>query len=133
MAVLLRGLVLLAVASGGSARPTRSIHILGATGEIFGVFEDNSFVVRGIDPRPGHEYSEEVVDLKMLGDMHGAHGGHSGGDERLVEDFVRFVSGSPPSICCTTIEDSIKGHLVGFRSDESMAKRQVMEVKLCLE
>ena len=68
---------------GGSARPTRSIHILGTTGEIFGVFEDSSFVVRGIDPRPGHEYSEEVVDLNMTGDMHGAQGGHGGGDPLL--------------------------------------------------
>ena len=37
---------------GGSARPSRNIHILGTTGEILGVFEDSKFVVRKIDPGP---------------------------------------------------------------------------------
>ena len=113
---------------GGSARPTRTIHILGTTGEILGVFEDSRFVVRGLDPRPGREYSEEVVDLNVTGDMHGARGGHGGGDQRLVADFVSFVSGEPPSISCTTIEDSISGHLVGFRADLAMNERRVVDI-----
>ena len=113
---------------GGTSRPIRSIHIVGTRGEIQGVFEDSSFCVRQIDPRPGHEYSEELVDLRVTGDMSGAHGGHGGGDLRLVDDFVSFIRGEPRSISCTTIEDSINGHLVGFRADAAMEERRVMDI-----
>ena len=78
---------------GGTARPSRSVHLVGTTGEIQGVFEDQSFVVRHIDP--GTEYSEERVDTDVSGDMQGAFGGHGGGDMRLVEDFVSLVQGEP--------------------------------------
>ena len=113
---------------GGAPRPLRTIHILGTTGEIYGVFEDSRFVVRRMDPGREREYAEEVVDLKVTGDMHGARGGHGGGDLRLVADFLRFVSGEPPSISCTTIEDSISGHLVGFRADQAMTERRVVSL-----
>jgi len=113
---------------GGSSRPSRSIHLIGTRGEIQGVFEDSCFVVRHIDPRPDHEYSEETVDLKVRGDMHGAFGGHGGGDLRLVDDFVKLVRGEPRSISCTSIEDSVNGHLIGFCADQSVEERRVVEV-----
>ncbi len=113
---------------GGTSRPSRSIHILGTRGEIQGVFEDSRFVVRHIDPRPGHEYSEEMVDLNVSGDMHGAFGGHGGGDLRLASDFVRYVRGEPTSESCTNIEDSIRGHLIGFCADEAMRAGRVVDV-----
>lgn len=113
---------------GGAARPARSIHILGTHGEIEGIFEDSKFVVRSIDPRPGHEYSEEVVDLNVSGDMHGAFDGHGGGDLRLVEDFVRVLRGEAPSLSTTTLDDSINGHLIGFCADRAMEEKQVVEV-----
>ena len=113
---------------GGTSRPIRSIHIVGTTGEIQGVFEDSKFVVRQIDPIPGQDYSEDLVDLRVTGDMSGSQGGHGGGDLRLVEDFVSFIRGEPRSISCTTIGDSINGHLVGFRADQSMEKRRIMDI-----
>jgi hypothetical protein len=118
---------------GGAARPSRSIHILGTHGEIQGIFEDSKFVVRHIDPRPGHEYSEEVVDLNVGGDMHGAFGGHGGGDLRLVEDFVRLVRGEAPSLSTTTLEDSINGHLIGFCADRAMEEKRVVNVTSLLK
>ena len=39
---------------GGSSRPTRSLHLIGTEGEIQGVMEDSTFIVRHIHPRPGH-------------------------------------------------------------------------------
>jgi predicted dehydrogenase len=111
---------------GGTARPSRSIHLVGTRGEIQGVFEDSSFVIRHIDPRPGHEYAEDVVDLNVSGDKHGAFAGHGGGDLRLVEDFLHVVRGEPPSISTTTLEDSITGHLIGFSADRAMAERRVV-------
>ncbi len=105
---------------GGTARPSRSIHLLGTHGEIQGVFEDSKFVIRSIDPRPDHEYAEEEIDLRVGGDMHGALGGHGGGDQRLAADFVRLLRGEERSISCTTLEDSVRGHLIGFLADRSM-------------
>ena len=105
---------------GGTARPSRAIHLIGTKGEIQGVFEDSKFVVRHIDPRPGHEYSENLVNLEAEGDKHGAFGGHGGGDLRLVEDFVDLCNGASPSLACTRIEDSVNCHLTGFLADEAM-------------
>lgn len=107
----------------GTARPGRSVHIWGTEGEIEGFMEDGRFVVRHPDARPGHEYSEEVVDLNVSMDMHG------GGDMRLVEDFVRVVRGEEPSISSTSVLDSINGHLIAFAADEAMIERRVVEIE----
>ena len=113
---------------GGSARPSRSIHILGHGGEIQGVLEENSYVVRHIDNRPGREYTERRVDIDDGGDAHGAFGGHAGGDLRLVADFVSLLGLGERSISSTTLEDSIYGHLVGFRADLAMERRRVESI-----
>ncbi len=114
---------------GGAAKPSRSLHLVGTRGEIQGNLEDSRFVVRGIDPRPGREFSERVVDLKIGGDMTGAHGGHAGGDLRLVADFLRLLRGEPPSISATTIEDSIAGHLLGFAAERSREQSRIVSVR----
>lgn len=113
---------------GGAARPSRSIHLIGTEGEIQGVLEESKFVVRRIDTRPGHEYSEEVVDLNLDTDMHGAFGGHGGGDLRLVADFCRTLMGEEPSLSCTSLQDSVNGHLIGFRADRALELRRVEEL-----
>ncbi len=111
---------------GGAAKPSRSIHLLGTDGEIEGHLEDSRFVIRHIDPRPGHETAEEVVDLRIRGDMHGAAGGHGGGDLRLVRDFVRVVRGEEPSLSTTSLEDSVYGHLIGFAADRAREEGRVV-------
>lgn len=113
---------------GGCSRSARSIHLVGTTGEIQGVLGDDRFVVRHIDTRPGHEHSEQVVDIGAGGDMHGAFGGHAGGDLRLVADFVRVMRGEPPSVATTSIEDSISGHLIGFSADRAMEEHRVVDI-----
>ena len=113
---------------GGSSKPSRSLHLIGTTGEIQGCLEDSRFVIRHIDPRPGHEYAEETIDLNVGGDMTGAFGGHGGGDLRLVSDFMRELRGKPASISSTRIEDSINGHLIGFCADRSMQEHKVIDI-----
>lgn len=98
---------------GGAARGCRKIHVTGTKGEIFGTCEDGKFTVYKIDPSPGCEYSEEIVDVSVKGDSHG------GGDMILSEDFADYVSGGKTSISCTSLEDSIKGHLAVFLADKS--------------
>lgn len=107
---------------GGSAEPRRNIHIIGTKGEIFGNFEESKFTVLKINPSPdahNEECDVEEVDLKVGGDMVGAYGGHGGGDERLAEDFVKFIRGEKPSLACTSIFDSVAGHLSVYLADES--------------
>ena len=98
---------------GGSARGLRTIHITGTKGEIFGNCEDGVFTVSKINPDPGCEYDNEIVDVKVVDDSHG------GGDIKLVEDFVDYVRDDKMSISCTSIETSLLGHLVVFLADES--------------
>jgi len=106
----------------GTARPGRTVHLLGTTGEIEGFMEDGKLVVRHPDARAGHEYSEEKIELSLTGD------GHGGGDTRLVEDFIHTVRGEPASISTTSIEDSVYGHLIAFAADEGMVGRRVAQV-----
>lgn len=115
---------------GGCSKPSRSIHIIGTLGEIKGYLEDSSFTIRKIDPRPGHEYSEETIDLKVTGDMTGAHGGHGGGDERMVEDFLLYLSGKEPSLSTTSIEDSIAGHLIGFCANRAASENITVDIDM---
>ena len=110
----------------GCSRPMRKVHIIGTEGEIHGILDDNQFVLRHIDPRAGCEYTEEQFDLNDEGDTSGAFGGHGGGDLRLVEDFVNMINDKPASISCTSLEDSINGHRIGFAADRAMAENTVV-------
>lgn len=107
---------------GGTSKPCRSIHLIGTKGEIQGVMEDGTFVVRHPDARAGHEYTEVNVDMSMTGD------GHGGGDLRLVEDFVRTLRGDTASISSTNLEDSIYGHLIGFGADRARVERRYVDI-----
>lgn len=115
---------------GGCAKPSRSIHLIGTRGEIQGCMEESRFVIRHPDPRAGHEFSEHLVDLNVAGDMTGAHGGHGGGDSRLVADFLRLLNDEPPSISTTRLEDSIAGHVIGFRADRALAEHTLIAIDL---
>ncbi len=113
---------------GGTAKPERNIHIIGTKGEIKGVFDDSIFTVRTIDTASESGWKEEVVDLKIGGDKSGMTGSHGGGDLRLVEDFVHVLQGMEPSVSCTSINDSINGHLAVFRAEKSRKTHTVVEM-----
>lgn len=107
---------------GGSSQSLRRIHIIGTEGEIYGNFEESKFYVSKINPSPDAHNEEcdiEEVDLNVTGDMVGAYGGHGGGDERLTADFVKFIRGEQPSLACTSIFDSVAGHLCVYLADQS--------------
>jgi hypothetical protein len=111
----------------GTSRPCRKLHIIGTAGEIEGTMDDSKFVVRKIDTRPGHEFSVEEVDLTNYGDTTGAFGGHGGGDQGVIADFVSVLEGNTPSISCTALADSINGHLIGFLADQSRVVNIIVE------
>jgi len=114
---------------GGASRPMRTIHIIGTRGEIQGIMEDGRFVVRNIDPRPGHEYSEEWVETDSDGpNDHGECGEHGCADAETMADFVRLIRGEPRAISSTSLDDSVNGHLMVFCADRAMEERRVVEV-----
>lgn len=115
---------------GGASKGSRKIHLLGTKGEITGPAEGGGFIIRHPDPSPGNKrgYVEEKVEINYK-DIPVAHGGHLG-DLLLVEDFVNVLSGEKPSISTTNLEDSIYGHLIGFRADKSMEESRVLDMRL---
>lgn len=107
---------------GGSSQSLRKIHIIGTKGEIYGNFEEQKYYISKINPSVDAHNEEcdiEKVDLNVKGDMVGAYGGHGGGDERLSADFVKFITGEKPSLACTSIFDSVAGHLCVYLADKS--------------
>lgn len=107
---------------GGTSKPCRNIHIIGTKGEIEGTMEDGYFVLRHPDPRKGHRFREERVEIEVTQDMHG------GGDLRLVADFVSVLKGNKPSISTTSLEDSINGHMIIFAADQSNEENRVINM-----
>lgn len=105
--------------TGGCAYSQRIVRVIGTKGEINGVFEDQKFTVSYIEPTADGDHKNKVVDLS---ETCSASVGHGGGDHALVEDFVNYVRGKETSLSCTSIDDSVNGHLVVFCADESMAK-----------
>ena len=115
----------------GTPLPQRTIHITGEQGEIFGKADNARFTIRLLDPHSRDEYTEETIDLNVLsGDTSGINGSHGGGDERLVADFVSVLLGETPSVSCTSIEDSIAGHMTVFCADRAMYGGEVVNIPL---
>ncbi len=108
---------------GGTAKPERTIHVVGTKGEIYGEMEAGVFYVRKPDLSKLQMFTEEMVDVNTGGD------GHGGGDSRLAADFIEYISGGSTSISTTDIGDSIYGHLIGFNAHEAMTERKIMKME----
>ena len=113
----------------GTATPSRSIHIIGTKGELKGCFEDEQFVIRHFDATPGVDFRERVVQTRTGDTTSGESGTHGGGDLRLVGDFLNLLRGKPPSLSTTTLEDSLRGHLLVFAADRSRLEGRQVEIE----
>ena len=114
---------------GGCAKPERNIHIVGTLGEIKGTFDDSRYVVRKMAPGTSEiGYTETVYDLNVKGDMIGAAGGHGGGDEKLVHDFLDYLNGHAPSVSCATLEDSVISHRAVFKAMQSKYSGEIVKI-----
>ena len=103
--------------TGGTAFSQRIVRIVGTKGEINGTFESQKFTVSYINPHNDDDHVNKVYDLS---EECSASVGHGGGDHALVEDFIKYVRDEATSPSCTSIYDSVAGHLVVFAADESM-------------
>lgn len=99
---------------GGTAKSMRKIHITGTKAEIYGVLDDNKFTISRIDPSTETGFSDEVVDLSRIG-----NDSHGGGDEALIADFCDYVLDGKESLSCTSVYNSVAGHLTVFLADKS--------------
>lgn len=108
--------------NGGAVRSDRSIRLTGTKGEIEGHFEEERFTLRTIDPAAPNGFWERIIDVSK--EQHG--NAHGGGDAALVQDFLAVLQGKQPSICCTTLEDSMIGHQLVFRAEESRLQNGAM-------
>lgn len=108
--------------TGGASRPGRDIHIVCTRGEIQGFLESNEFVVRRYNAATT-KYDEERVTITE--DVSGAH---SGGDLRLAADFAARVAGEKASVSCTSIDDSIAGHMLVIAAEKSRKEHRTVRL-----
>ena len=103
--------------TGGCAFSQRVIRVIGTKAEINGTFESQKFTVSYLEPHYNDDHISKTIDLS---ETCSASVGHGGGDHSLVADFVKYIRNENPSPSCTSIVDSIAGHLTVFAADESM-------------
>lgn len=97
---------------GGTSYPCRTLHITCTSGEIYGVLEENKIYERIYQKDKFYRETKEF----NLGDV-GI--GHSGGDMRLIADFINYLITGEKSISQTNIDSSIDGHLIAIAADIS--------------
>lgn len=113
---------------GGAPGAQRAIQVIGTKGEIRGVFDNSTYEIRKPVPESESGHVDEVINLKIEGDMIGLKGGHGGGDLLLVEDFVKYMQGEEPSLSCTELEESVVGHMAVFRAEKSRKNNTIEKV-----
>jgi predicted dehydrogenase len=101
--------------NGGASASSRTIHLTGTKGEATGRFEEEKLTLSLISPDApgGRRVQVENLAPTRQGDAHG------GGDQALVMDFVALLRGEMPSLCSTTLEDSMTGHRLAFLAEDS--------------
>ena len=111
-----------------TARPTRTLHILGSGGEIEGDMEAGIIKLRKPRAQKGAAYTEEVIDVNQTGGD--GQGDHGGGDGALIADFIAIMRGGEPSKSVTNIQDSLAGHAIAFAADTAMREGRVVAIDL---
>lgn len=107
----------------GTPYGERYIRLEGTKGMIIGQFMKQQFIIRKPKLDLDERYTEEVVDINCSLD------GHGGGDTRIIGDFINLALGNETSISCTSIEDSMYGHLIGFNADISISEERIVRIE----
>lgn len=87
----------------------RSIRLMGTLGEVEGDMERNVIRVR-----PFGGEAEEIDVSSLMDDF----SGHSGGDVRLVKDFLDLLTGEGQGML-TAIDQSVESHFAALAAEES--------------
>ncbi len=86
----------------------RKIHVYCEHGEIYGSMTNSLLTVNVF----GKE--EKVIDAKADGGSYG----HGGGDTKMIEDMIDYLSGKPCA-ALTSIDNSLQSHIIGFNAEIS--------------
>lgn len=108
----------------GSMKGKRTLWIQGTEGELEGSIDEGILIHRYFD-KSRSWYLEETFNFNETGST---TGGHYGGDHGLVKDFCELLSGKEPSVSCTSIEDSVEGHVVCYAADQSMKEDRIIKL-----
>ena len=100
--------------TGGTAESLRTLRVIGTKGEIYAEMENKFVTLKEINPTPTTYFDETYIDLSDVPDE-----GHGGGDEGLMQDFVKFIAGEQASVSCTAIQNSVMGHKIIVLADKS--------------
>jgi predicted dehydrogenase len=100
------------IMTGFSMNIHRSIALFGTAGEIWGDMEENTIRLDDFATK-----NSEIITVD-------ASGGHSGGDENLITDFVRIVRGDSNAKALdgegrNMIRNSFESHYMAFAAEQS--------------
>lgn len=102
----------------------RTIHIMGTKGEIEARLEDNK-------PIQIYTFADKAVseyDYAAMGGE-GQAGGHSGGDEGIMEAFYNYIANGEAGKNICTVERSLKNHYIAFAAEHSRRSGAVINVE----
>ena len=108
----------------GVMKPGRNIWVVGTKGEIEGFADEGTLKLTKYTKQTSL-WESQSFDFN---DVKGETGGHFGGDKGLINDFCQLVLGQQPSISCTSVQDSITGHLLVFAADKAMKENKIIKL-----
>jgi len=113
------GVVGTLVVAALTALNTRTVKLVGGHGELRGHMEKNEIEV--------HDFATGEVETLQLAH---AEGGHSGGDQGLVDDFLHRLdqsrAGQPVAAAATSLAESIDSHLMALAAERARLERAVV-------
>ncbi|MEC0091917.1 Gfo/Idh/MocA family protein [Paenibacillus macquariensis] len=99
---------------------SRTIKLMGTTGEIRGAMEKNEIEILHFGSSKVERITFEEVD---------GLAGHGGGDMGLMKDFVKLVREGSSGQGLTTASTSVQSHLMAFAVEKSREEHRVIELK----
>lgn len=96
---------------------SRTIKLMGTTGEIRGAMEKNEIEII--------HFGSGKVERISFEDM-GGHVGHGGGDLSLVKDFLKLVRTNGASQGLTSADASVQSHLMAFAAEQSRVEGTII-------
>lgn len=111
---------------GSCAKGGRRLHIVCEYGTISGFFEENRLEVCCFGSNDGR-FSTQTEYIDVTAESVGK-GKHSGGDENLVHDALRYFAGEEKSISITDIDGTVPGHMCVYAAEKSRRTNTVVTV-----
>ncbi|WP_219835713.1 Gfo/Idh/MocA family protein [Paenibacillus sp. R14(2021)] len=99
---------------------TRTIKLMGTTGEIRGAMEKNEIEIL--------HFGTGKREVITLGDP-GGHVGHGGGDYGLMKDFLNVIRSNGHTEILTSASTSVQSHMMAFAAEQSRLEKRVIHMK----